>query len=356
MKTLDRYIIRELVVPFLIGTVAVVLMFQANTLIYMMKTYSVSNVPPLALAQIILYKTPDFLRMTLPVGMALASSLAMSRLTRESELTAIRGAGASIVRVLYPVAFFGLLVGALNFYVTEKVYPVSEKKFNEVSQQAFLLGTSPEYKSNVVIKLHSSVAYFASVQRINDDKLLIRDAVMYEQTQTGEVKMYRAPEGIYDRGFMDFQKGDLYVFKDSRLVSFKSQRLRLNERVTLADLFTTQQPADKTMEDLKVAIADGKKLGRDVTSLEVDYFTRFSVPFSCLVFAVAGPVFAIYFGRTGGFVGVLLSILMVMLYYNIFVISTQIFGRNGWMSPMVSAWLPNIILLVLGAIGLRRLE
>lgn len=75
MKTLDRYIIRELIVPFLIGTVAVVLMFQANTLIYMMKTYSVSNVPPLALAQIILYKTPDFLRMTLPVGMALASSL-----------------------------------------------------------------------------------------------------------------------------------------------------------------------------------------------------------------------------------------------------------------------------------------
>ena len=66
MKTLDRYIYRELVVPFLIGTIAVVLMFQANMLIYLFKNFSLSNVPTLAVLDMILYKTPYFLNMTLP--------------------------------------------------------------------------------------------------------------------------------------------------------------------------------------------------------------------------------------------------------------------------------------------------
>ncbi|HMS55753.1 MAG TPA: LptF/LptG family permease, partial [Fimbriimonadaceae bacterium] len=80
MRVVDRYVFKELMVPFLIGTVAVVLMFQANFLIYILKTFSLGNIPPLALAQIILLKTPSFLNLTLPVGMALAASLAMSRL------------------------------------------------------------------------------------------------------------------------------------------------------------------------------------------------------------------------------------------------------------------------------------
>ncbi|WP_204352309.1 hypothetical protein, partial [Klebsiella variicola] len=43
---------------------------------------------------------------------------------------------------------------------------------------------------------------------------------------------------------------------------------------------------------------------------------RFSVPAACVVFAIVGPVFAIVFARNGGFVGVFLSIVLVMLYYN----------------------------------------
>ncbi len=40
------------------------------------------------MAQLILFKLPYWLTYTLPVGAALGASLAMSRLARESELTA----------------------------------------------------------------------------------------------------------------------------------------------------------------------------------------------------------------------------------------------------------------------------
>src|SRR2546421_10701839 len=128
MKTLDRYIYRELMVPFLIGTVAGALMFQANMLIFLFKNFSLQNVPTLAVLDMILYKTPYFLNMTLPVGGALATSLAFSRLTRESELTAIRAYGTPIMRAVFPVIWFGLAVGIGNCRVAERVILASDKR------------------------------------------------------------------------------------------------------------------------------------------------------------------------------------------------------------------------------------
>ena len=81
------------------GTVAVVLMFQANTLIYQLKTFSLSAVPPLGLLQLILYRTPEYLNMTLPVGMSLAASLEMGRAT------------LSLFDVTLAVATFALMAG-----------------------------------------------------------------------------------------------------------------------------------------------------------------------------------------------------------------------------------------------------
>ena len=109
MKRLDRYILREMFVPFLIGTIAVVLMFQINELIALYKNFNLNAVPMTAVLQVILFKTPAYLNMTLPVGVSLASSLAISRLTRESELTAIRSAGVSILRVVRPVMIAGVV-------------------------------------------------------------------------------------------------------------------------------------------------------------------------------------------------------------------------------------------------------
>jgi lipopolysaccharide export system permease protein len=53
---------------------------------------------------------------------------------------------------------------------------------------------------------------------------------------------------------------------------------------------------------------------------------------------------------------VLLSIILVMAYYNAFIASTEIFGRNGWVPPLAAAWIPNLIFGLMGLIALRRLE
>jgi LPS export ABC transporter permease LptG len=360
LKRLDRYVLRELMVPFLIGTLAVVLMFQANLLIFQLKTFSISAVPPLALLQLILYKTPEYLNMTLPVGMSLAASLAVSRLTRESELTAMRVAGARILRIILPIVAFGLLVAVGNYYLAEKVMPRAEMKARQLQTQLAVLGMAPEFKSNVVINLRNYVANFGSVARGKDDVVQLNEIVLFERPRVGETHIFTAETGEYRSGIWTLKDYRLWVVKEPDLTHARSTKpgkdLVIREPITVEDFFATPAPAEKSSEDLLQAIREGKRTGMDTTGLEVAYHVRFAVPATCVIFALVAPIFAVWFARGGGFVGVLLSIVIVFLYYNAHIISTQILGRNGILSPFLSAWLPNFIFIAFGLLGVRRLE
>jgi len=356
MRTLDRYIYRELMVPFLIGTIAVVLMFQANMLIFLFKNFSLANVPTVAVLDEILYKTPYFLNMTLPVGVALATSLAISRLTRESELTAIRSSGTPIMRAILPIMVFGVLAGVGNFLLAEKVMPASEKAYTKLNTQLMILATAPDFKANVSIQLGDFSATIGAVTRGPHGSLQLSDVILVQTPHPLESAVYKAKSGSYENGVWSFPHASVWYFKGEDFYQFKPSKLTINQRINLVDFYAQPQPTEMTLPELKQAIKEGRDEHVPTTSLEVSYHTRFSVPAACYVFAIFAPVFAIWFGKGGGFVGVLVSILMVMLYWNVFVISTEIFGRNGWVSPILSAWLPNILFAALAVFGLRRLE
>jgi len=357
LKKLDRYLLRELLIPFLIGTVAVVLMFQANTLIAVSKEMQVQQLPALAIFQYILYRTPGYASMTLPVGMALASSLALSRLTRESELTAMRTAGVSILRVVRPVVIVGCLVALGNFWIVERVMPQSEVRARTMMNQLAMLGAAPTFRSNVVINIKSYTASFGTVSRGAPDEVLLTQILLIERPNPDEVWMYSAKDGTYRAGVWTLREPYLRILKGEDLVVAKGvQNLVINEPISIGNLLAQPQPTEQSLESLSKAIQQNRQMKRPTTELEIAYHSRFSVPAACILFALTGPVFAIRLSRSGAFVGVLLSIVLVLLYYNAFIISTEVIGRLGWVPPVLSAWLPNLIFLVLGFLALRRAE
>jgi lipopolysaccharide export system permease protein len=358
LKKLDLYLLRELIVPFLIGTVAVVLMFQANTLIFQLKTFSVATVPATAMVQYILYKTPSFLVMTLVVGTSLAASLAVSRLVRESELTAMRAAGASILRVLLPITFFGLFVAACNFVISEKLMPRSEKASQELLMQIGLLGAMPEFKSNVLINLSHYSASFGTVARNADGSVKLGDVMLIERPRPGEMMLILSDSGSYRDGVWTMHNTYVWRIEGLKLYAVKSGKkdLVINERVTVESIFAQPIPEQESLETLGKVIREAKARGDDTTWLEITYHTRFSVPAACIVFALVAPVFAVWLGKGGGFTGVLLSIFLVFLYFNAYVISTEILGRNGYVNPFIAAWLPNFLFILMGVLAVRRLE
>jgi lipopolysaccharide export system permease protein len=132
MKLLDRYILREMVVPFLIGQCAIVLMLTGTVLYNNANVLLQNQVPVVYVVRMVIFFLPFLVHMTMPVAMAVAASLAISRLGRDSEITVLRASGYSLRRIFRPIFLTGLLVSIADFYFGEYIVPPSVQRFDDV--------------------------------------------------------------------------------------------------------------------------------------------------------------------------------------------------------------------------------
>lgn len=358
MRRLDVYVMKEMAVPLLIGTVAIVLMFQANDYMALAKALELQNVPFVAVLQVLIYRTPFYLSMTLPLGMALASSLTMARITRESELTAIRSAGVPVLRVLWPVALFGLIASAILFVNVEYIMPGSTRKATDIQVKMWGLGLAPSFAANKMITLGRLAVSFGTVERRGESgDLHLTDVMLIERPSPGQIWLVTSKDAEYYSGIWTFRNAYGHEIEgEDVLIAHSVGNLIVNEPIVVEDLFRSPAPEESTIEQLRDQINTIKKTGGNPHRQEIDLQSKFAIPMSCFIFAFVSPIFSILFARSGAFVGVLLSFVMALAYYNVFIVSTQIFSKINSIPPIAAAWLPNLIFLVLGIFAIRRIE
>jgi lipopolysaccharide export system permease protein len=362
LRRLDLYVIRQMLVPALTGTLVVVMMFQANAYIWLAKSFNVENIPLIARFQWIMFQTPGFMRMTLPVGTALAAALCMTRLARESELTAMRAAGTRILRVIFPVFVFGILIGILNFYVVDRLVPIASRKANELERKNANLGAIALMKSNSFLQLDQFAASLGTVIKDpKNDSLTISNIVLVERTTPTRTLIVTADRGRYDKGIWDLTQATSYLFEGEDVLKLTPlDKFEIHQNLSLSQLFDNNSAGMSIEEEptpvLRKQIADDVAAKIDPKPAEVELSERYAVPASCAVFAVTSSVFSIWLGRSGGYAGVLVSFFVVLLYYNAFVISTQILGKLDSVPSWVAAWLPNLSFGLVALFFLRKLE
>jgi lipopolysaccharide export system permease protein len=356
MKRLDRYLLKEMTIPMLVGTVVIALLFMANEFIAVYKNFEVTRLPIAAILQMVVFRMPYWLSLTLPAGTAIGIALAVSRLARESEITAMRAAGISIRRVMVPILVVGLVLGVANFFIVEKLIPPAAKAYRNVTNRSSLVAAAPQFKSNVMLQLDRYTASFGSIHSTRQGTVELEDLVIFERPKKGETWLYMADRGRYENGVWTIPDATVYSLHGIDLYATQMKTLVINERIHVPDLFTQPAPEETTAQDLKEAIQRGKAAKTDTTMLEVAYYVKFSLPASCLVFALASAAFGISMMRSGPFVGLIVSMGLVMLFYNLHIVSTEIIGRSGWLPPMAAAWLPDALYLALAVVLLWRAE
>lgn len=358
MKTLDRYLYKELAAPLLIGTVAVVLMFLANTMIAYAQDVFSRDIPLSSVLQYLLLKVPQTLNMTLPVGVTLAGALAISRLSRESELTAMRAAGISIRRIMVPFFVVGIVVSALSFYLAEYVTPKTEARATETMRKIFASAEAINLRSNVLLKLNNG-EYHASlglVRKNENGGVEIDDILIFQKPKRGEDWVVQAPKARYDDGLLQLFDASVIKMSGIHMQFLYPKVWEINLRMSLDDFFGVRAPDSMSISELRTSISQWRAEGQDVRSVEVVYYNKLAVPAACAVFSFFAPVIAFYFSRGGAFVGVLISIFIVFLYYNIWILTSQVLAKGWILPPVLGAWLPNILFTIIGVIALWRAD
>ena len=367
MRRLDRYVYREMMVPFIAGTLIVALLFQANWYIKIAKELNLESVPVLARVQWLLYTLPSDLKLTFPTGIALAAALSIGRMGRESEITALRAAGIPVRRLLRPVLLFGLVAGAVNFFIVDRLIPDFGKKARELASKNALLsmsGSRRNFKANAFVQLDKYAASLGSVTRTSDDRLRIANVMLIERNGSNIVSIVTTPVGTYDAGLWTFPQAHVYLVDADKeqLTLGPADEIRIDQTTDLNELLTAGSTGlgasyeDMTTVDLRVAIQAARMEKNSPRPYELELYSRFAAGFACGVFAFASAVFAVVFSRSGGFAGLLVSFAVCVLYYNAYVISMEILGRQENVPSWLAAWLPNIAFSILGLLWMRRLE
>lgn len=357
MNRTDRYVLRELLVPTFAGTVLIAFLFAGNELIALFQQLTTSNVPALVLAKLVLLRMPFWLTFTLPTGLAMGCSLAVSRLLREGELTAMRAAGISLKRSLRIVGLVGLVFAGITFYLSEFVVPVSTKEHAKLGAETYLLGSRPSFENNVIIKLPPYVATFREVLKASDDSLILKDVLLIKMDTPDEALVFSAKDGTYKNGVWRFPAPRVWVFGEDSLTSFDEEPVVvINQRIDVQDMMPGALPEYKSMKELWDSVVAQRATKGEARRTEVQFYTRFAVPAACFVFAIGSTLLSLRFSKASAFQGLLMSLAMALGYYNLHMIATTIVGPNGWLPPMWATWSPVILCGVFALLAMRKIE
>lgn len=123
MKKIDKLILDAFIGPFLITFLVVVfILLNINMLKYFDDIIG-KGLDSLVLGQLFFYFAIFTVPTAMPLAVLLSSLIAFGNLGEHFELTAIKSAGISLVRILRPIFFFVLILTAAAFYANNNLVP-----------------------------------------------------------------------------------------------------------------------------------------------------------------------------------------------------------------------------------------
>jgi lipopolysaccharide export LptBFGC system permease protein LptF len=87
--------------------------------------------------------------------------------------------------------------------------------------------------------------------------------------------------------------------------------------------------------------------GTDLAVRELTLGTKYAYPVASFIAVIIALPLAVKFGKKGRTLGIVLSIIVLFIYYAIVAVAGA-FGKNGALDPYLAAWLPNIIMAAAG--------
>ena len=107
---------------------------------------------------------------------------------------------------------------------------------------------------------------------------------------------------------------------------------------------TPRQMNSKTLKE-KIDRLDNS--GMNTSNLKMAYHIKKSLPAACFVFCLMGVTFCVMFVKTGrdwwGVIWAIVSVVMLVGFYFFLVAMFRAIGRQGDWSPLLCAWIPNMV-------------
>ena len=367
---IDRWLLGELIGPLLFALTAfTVVSLSVGVMFDLVRKIVESNLPWTIAVQVMLLKLPSFLVISFPMATLMASLLAYSRLSANSELTALRSVGVTATRMVAPAVALALLMTSLSFLFNDVIVPRTNRSAEFVMQRALGKAIAAEKGEDIVYSRFGSISDSDGVKGKGLTQLFyatnFQDGTMIGVTvldfsRSGFTQVLVADKANWNESqamweFIDGQILTLTPTGSSTTADFDRYLYPLSP----APLRIARLPKDANNMTVSEAIQAEQLLSdagdrKEARRLRVRIQEKFTFPMACLVFGLIGSSLgAKPNSRTSRSQGFGISVVLIFVYY-VLSFSFSSLGVKGTLAPFLAAWGPVLISLAGGGVLLRQ--
>ncbi len=359
LKIIDKYLTKQFLKTILFALVAFTLLFVVIDLMENLDDFIDNHAGLNIVLQYYFVFIPEIIRLMLPVSVLLSGLFVTSKLTNLNETTALKSSGVSIYRYLLPFVVTAFFISIFAIYFGGYVVPKANKHkvylertyLNKgiVHEGSDIYFQDSKYRIVTIsyFNIHTETANRVSIQEFSPEDL------------TKMTERYDTPRMKYDslkHGWI-LMNGTKRIFGDSTVTFSTFDKLFLDSlNFTPAEVIKKQRkPEELNLTELKEYAQDRLKTGNDPTRIEIEYHSRIAFAFASLIVVLFGvPISANK--RQGGFALQIGYSLLITFLYLVFMKISQAFGKNGALTPVLTAWSANIIFFAGAIVNLIRVR
>jgi len=302
-------------------------------------------------------RLPQLIARFLPYSVLLATIITLATLNQNSEVTAMKAGGLSAHQILAPLLLTALIVAALSFTFNERVVTRATATLSAWEGNDFAaVPADPSSRSNVYLSAGSDIL-LARLVTGSGAGTVLTDVTYYLRDLNGMItREVRGVRATYAApGWRLEQPRSFEVSSTS--MSEPAGPLLIAQGLTPDQVALRNVNADaQPLRELSRSIAALKGAGRRTAELEAKWWHKISGPLSAVLMPLLGAVAGFGLARSGHLFA--RAVIGMMLGFAYFVVDNAALalGSFGGYPPLLAAWAPFFLFLLVGETVLIRTE
>lgn len=356
MRIVDRYVIREVLGPLVIGLLVFTFMLIIPFLIEYAESFISKGVSAPVVLRVMATLLPSALALTIPMSLLLGLLVAFGRLSADREFVALQACGVSLLRLMRPVALLSVLAWIATSYILLVAVPDANQRFREITFGIVAERAEGEVRPRVFFEDFPDVVLY--VREVSPSGGGWTDVFMVDNrspqapaaflARRGRVvidRPQRTVEMVLEEGTRHKAQnaGEYEVFRFDRLV------LSLNPETVFPRAGPPLGAREMSIPQLEARAAELEQQGIYPHAELFEIQKKFSIPFACLVFGLIGLALGASNRRDGKLASFVIGLAVIFIYYVLLWLG-QAVVRGHIIPPWLGAWAPNIVLGVMGGL------
>lgn len=365
MTRISRYLLKELLVPLGVWVAFLFLMLFVMQFLLGTDVLLGSSVTVLDVARLIVYLTPRFLMMALPVAFLMAILLGLGRLAEDQELTALQALGVGPLRMLAAPMGVAVVLSALMLLITSTALSWGSTGVSDLVGEVIQRNAVGDVKPGTFYENFSALTLYTEEVSPNGGWT---NVLLHDEREKSSPRLVLAHRGKVATSMgggsavLRFALAEGEVHRSDRasesydLIYFDRAEINLDVGVSSSKgrRFTSSKE-EPTLWELHQAASDAQSSGGFPHVPLTAMHSRLGATMAPIAFALLGTPLAIGRRQAGKAWGYLLTLGGYILYYLLSRAFEQL-GQQGKLPPLLAGQLANVIFMAMGVVALYRVS